>query len=284
MPAAWIGLATAAYGAYNASQQPSGRDQINGNMDLAYATPRYTGRSGLNTNGWGESRWPGAITIDPTIRDLRHESLGRMPGYRNTLGSAYQNYDSMLGGLQTQLSSNQNPYIQARVNPLLQQQAVGRQNLTNSFARRGIFGDLYTNALANYDTTTGRGIADQGALATRENINSQLGVSGARYSGATDYISQLRGMDTQQQAVAAADLQQELSALGLGAPDMSAVLQASGFGNQVNQQNNAMFGRALYGLGGSLGQIAGQYQGGGGGGLSSAWGGVTPDMYSGYYG
>lgn len=227
------------------------QNQINSQLFLANQ-PRYTGYSGINTSPQGYGRNNGKITIDPTIQALRMQSLQNLPGYRNTLGGAYGDYSNTLGGIQSSLMSNDNPYMQARVDPLLEQQAQGRAQLSQGAMRRGIFGDLYANTLANYDTTTGRGIADQRALATNDNLKAMLGVSGSQYGAATDYIHQLQGLDTQQQGIAGSQLAQELAALGLAKPDISSAISAAGFNNQVSQQNQNLFGNSLSGLGAGL--------------------------------
>mgnify|MGYP006908211106 CR=1 FL=1 len=276
MPQA-VGLGVAALGTAYASRQnrkatQSAQEQLQSAFDISNA-PRLTGYSSLrniqtrdaqgNLNGGTYTR----VSLDPTIRGLRRETLGNLPGYRNQISGAYGGLDSSLGDLSQRLRSNENPFIQARVNPLLARAAIGRGQVSRGLSRRGLGGSsLYSSAMGNYDAAVGREVADQQALATQDAISSQLGVDTQRYNAALSSVQALQGLDAAQQAVVAQDLQQELAALGFGQADVSALIQAAGIGMQGSQLNAQILGtgadvigRLLGGMSSSGGKSSGPF-------------------------
>jgi hypothetical protein len=264
--AAAIGMGLAAAGtAYSARQN---RKATSSAVDAANAAAMIPGITGYGSfkDPLGRRRLVNGVRknvtnyIDPSIRSLRERSLGRLPEYRDTLGASYGQYSSDLGGLSDslratsdRLRANENPFIQARVNPLLARAEQGRGQLSRGLSRRGLGGSsLYSSALGNYDAEVGREIGDQRALATQyqiraqqDNISAQLGVDTQRYNAALSSVQALQSLDTAEQAIAAQNLQQELASLGLGQADVSALLQAAGLGLQGAQLQTQTLGAGM---------------------------------------
>ncbi len=119
------------------------------------------------------------LQLAPEIGQIRQETLS---GRRALLGD-------VMGDIGTARGLD-NPFIQARVRPFLEQQEQARRGA----ARRGVFGPL--QALATNPFT--QAIADQTALATRESQEFARGLLGD-ISGEGQQL-----------------LQQELELLGLG--------------------------------------------------------------------
>lgn len=197
------------------------------------------------------------VTIDPTIRNIRRQTLENLPGYRDTLTGAYGGLTSNLADIRSSLASNNNPYIQARVNPLLESGARQRGVLTQGLARRGIFGPLASQSMDSFENNLSRQAADQRALATSEQLSALLGVDTQTYNAALSNVQALQGLDSAQQSVAAQDLAQELSALGLTQADVGNILAAAGLSMQQQQLQQATIGRGLYALGAGLEGLGG---------------------------
>ncbi len=226
---------------------------------------------------YGSSVNPSAGTsiIDPSIRGMREASLSGIPGYKQQYSNAIGSLNSGLGGILGQLQSNQNPFMQARVNPLLQQQAQQQGALATSNNLRGIAGSSFGNqAMTNLNTDYGRAIGDQGALATQESLGAQTGIMGNLYTANVGNIGQQFGMDQQYSNVADQNLAQELSALGLSQADVGSILGANSQSMAANQNYLGGLGRSLSGLGSSFAGIQQQQQ----------YPGVTSPIYNPGYG
>jgi len=108
--------------------------------------------------------------------------------------------------MRNDMLGNNSAYIQARVNPLLQQQEARRGELRQNIGMRGLDGSSFgQQALTNFDTDTNRSIADQRALATKEGMDSAMQTFALQSS-----------LNNENFDVAKARLNQELSALGMG--------------------------------------------------------------------
>lgn len=190
------------------------------------------------------------VTVDPRIRQLREMALGRIPTYRQGITDATGTLNSRLEGTRAELASNENPFIQARVNPLLARAAEGRGALSRSLVRRGLGGSsLYSSGLGNYDAAVGREIGDQRALATQEALDARTAMDQGIYNSALSALQAFQSLDSQEQAIAQQNLQQELASLGLSASDTSAALGAAGLQLQGAQLKNEAWGRGLDQLG-----------------------------------
>lgn len=250
--------ATAAASAYSANQQRKAASAAGGVTNNTDTFTRY-GSSTLKVptaNGQYYVRQ----TIDPRIRTLREQSLARLPGYRSSLTDAYSQLTPGLQEARTgfqnnyqSLMSNENPFIQARVNPLLQRAAAQRGDLQRSMVNRGLGGSsFYSQSLGNFERELAGAEGDQRALATQEAIvarrqalSDMVGIDSQIYNSALSSIQALQGLDTTEREIAAANLAQELSALGLSQSDASAILGAAGLQMQGAQLRNETIGRGL---------------------------------------
>jgi hypothetical protein len=262
----WIaGIASAAASIYGASRAGKAA-KINPSEGF---TPVMTG--GNSQKLWNGAGGYGWVNIDPTIRQIRRQTLQNLPMYRQTITGASDLYGGELAGLKNEFAGNQNAFINARVNPLRAQIEQGRGNLTQGLARRDIFGSLSAQAMGNYDAATQRELGDQTAFATNEALQARQSLSGMDFNRALSSVQALQGLDQAQQAVVAQDLQQELASLGLGQADISAAIQAAGLQLQTVDYQNRMIGRGLSGLGSALSSYG---RGGGGGSSLGSYSGV----------
>jgi len=83
-----------------------------------------------------------------------------------------------LGGIRQDLASNNNPFIQARVDPLINSLASRRQQLQADINRRGVSGSFANQAVTNFDIEANRAIGNERATATSESLQAQLGTLG----------------------------------------------------------------------------------------------------------
>ena len=110
-------------------------------------------------------------------------NVRKTPGFSDNIGrveTANRAADSRFGTLIGDLSGNTNPYIRARVRPT---EELVRQNVASvsrDVGRRNIQGSLGQNQIQNAQFLGAREVADQGALATTEAINSQLAAEAGR--------------------------------------------------------------------------------------------------------
>ena len=246
-----LGAGAGIYGADKA--RSSANKQADQAKELALLPRSTQYGSAVNPRG-------GYTTIDPSIRGLRESSLSGIPGYKQQYGQAIGNLNSGLGGILGQLQGNQNPFMRARVNPLLQQQAQQQGQLQQSNVLRGLGGSSFADqSMTNQNTDYGRAIGDQGALATQESLGAQTGIMGNLYAANAGNIGQQYGMDQQYSNVANQNLQQELSALGLSQADIGSILGANAQSMQANQQYLGAVGRGLGGLGSAIGQVNTNY-------------------------
>lgn len=233
----------AANKAKKASQIPSAASQ--------FEVPRLTGYNSYIKNvptpdGGAYTR----ASIDPRVRSLREQALGRMPSYRQGITDASSDLMSRLGATRDELASNENPFIQARVNPLLARAAEQRGQLSRGLTRRGLGGSsLYSSGLGNYDAAVGREVGDQRALATSEALSARTGIDTQIFNSALSTLQAFQSMDATEQSIAAENLKQELASLGLSAPDIGATIQAAGLSMQSAQLQNDYLGRGLDSIG-----------------------------------
>ncbi len=196
--------------------------------------------------------------IDPRIRSLREMALGRLPGYRQEISDASGTLGNRLEATRGELASNENPFIQARVNPLLARAAEQRGQLSRSLTRRGLAGSsLYSSGLGNYDAAMGREISDQRALATNDAIAARTGLDTQIYNSALSAIAAYQSLDAQEQAVAAENLREELASLGLSATDSSALMSQAGIVMSGAQMRNEALSRGLDSVGRLFSQSGG---------------------------
>lgn len=102
----------------------------------------------------------GLATMDPAIRNTFLGNIANQQGLFNEAGG------------------NQGAYIQARVNPLLQQVAQRRGELERSMGLRGVLGSSFGDqSMTNFDLDSQRALGDARALATNDAIGMRSGLS-----------------------------------------------------------------------------------------------------------
>lgn len=225
--------------------------------------PRYTNygssvlRAGNNNS----------VTIDPRIRAMREQGLANLPGYRSQYQTASDTLNQGLGqvtggysDMLSRLSGNQNPFMQARVNPLLASAAQSRGQLVSGLTNRGLGGSsFFGQSLSNFEDATGRRIGDAGALATQESLAAQnQGLAGLGAAYGNQFAGQQAGIMGQQSIdkaytdIAQMNLEQELKALGLSTPDTGAITDAAKARLFGQQNANDAWARGISGVGDAL--------------------------------
>lgn len=243
------GVIGAAGTAYSADQSRKASNKAN---DAASAAARQA-LLPISTGASYVNRGAGIATIDPTIRGLREQTLGNLPGYRQNLNNAYSNFSGQLGGLYGQLQGNQNALVKAAQDPLRQSQAQQAGALQMDLGQRGLSGSSFGNAaLTNLNTDYGTAIGNSGANALQSSLGAQLGVAGQQFGAAQSANQGGLVLDQQQQGVAGQNLAQELSALGLTQADIGSILNAGALGASATNAYAQNIGRGV----GSLGQLA----------------------------
>lgn len=190
------------------------------------------GGANLGVNRRGQATFgftPGLLDQFGAERTAVSDLLSRIRGVDT--GISFQDrlspISQQIGGLSTastgrfdpfisRLQANQNPFIEARVNPLIERLAGVPSGIGRDFARRGVFGSIPANIVAQAEEDVARAIGQETALATQEALGLEA-----------QALAQAQAAD--QTAV-----QQELQRLGLGA---DVAVQQQQFDVTTAQQN-----------------------------------------------
>lgn len=133
-------------------------------------TPLFKGTSNSSVDG-------GIVSLDPTIRSLQERGITGVGDASRALGEATGRFGSSLGDLRSKLFSGLDPYLEARVSPLKEQQALSEGAAVRNLDRRGLSGSSFRDqTLAGIATDFGRQIADQRALGTQESLRTALDI------------------------------------------------------------------------------------------------------------
>ena len=160
-------------------------------------TDSYTGPKNYST-GFSTVK-NGVTTIDPTIRALRESSL--------------TDYLNSTGDIRSRFLGNESAYVNSLLNPLRQSLASRRGELQRSLGLRGLGGSSFGNqSMTNLDISGQRELRDANAQAQAQNLEFLNSLDSSRLSA--------------QNNVAQQNLEQELSALGLGQAQISALMAA----------------------------------------------------------
>ena len=201
------GLLTA-YTAYRGAQAQEPKD-------------KYTDYSSIQGNH---------VSLDPSIRNLQNESLGNTGALESGVmgyGTKFRNRSDENAGaydkLYAELTSNQNPFIQARVDPLKGQIASRRGELQRSQGLRGVSGSSFGNdELTNFDFGANRELGNATATATQEALGARSGTLGnigaqntSTLAGNNSITGQLNSLNTNRTGIAGQRSAQELASLGL---------------------------------------------------------------------
>ena len=179
-----------------------------------------------------------SLTLDPSIRTLQEEALGRSRGMLGDLSQGFSDYKSNTLGIRNQLLSNQSPYIQARVNPVAQAGATRRGELQSNLGLRQVGGSSFANqALSNHDFDTARQIGDASAIANAESLSAITGLDKDMLNALIGKIQVEQNINGFSNEVAQQRLHQELSSLGLGTTSQSTI-----YGRGQNIYGEGKFG------------------------------------------
>ena len=183
----------------------------------------------------GYSSWSGTkLNLDPSIRTLQEEALGRSRGMLGNLSQGFNDYQTNTMGIRNQLVSNQSPYIQARVNPVAQAGATRVGALQSDLGLRQMGGSSFANqALSNLDFDTARQIGDASAIANAESLSAITGLDKDMLNALIGKIQVEQNINGFSNEIAQQRLQQELASLGLGMEQQGTATgksSSSGFG------------------------------------------------------
>lgn len=195
----------------------------------------------------------GHTSFDPSIRGLQDQSLANtgalergVMGYGSTFRARSDESKGQYDKLYAELTSNQNPYIQARVNPLKEQIAGSRGQIQRNQGLRGVSGSSFGNdELTNFDFGAQRQIGDAGAMATNDalgargnTLGSLAGLNQNRLTGETQLTNTLNTLNSNRTGIANDRASLERAGLGLSADSANAA-------QATEQQKQEMYAQML---------------------------------------
>lgn len=181
----------------------------------SFSRPYFTNTGYSTTNGT-------TINLDPSIRTLQEEALGRSRGLMGDISQGTSDYLTKSLDIRNRLMSNASPFRQARVNPILQAGATRRGELQANIGMRQIGGSSFADqSLSNLDFDTARQVGDASALADAESLAAVTGLDKDMLNAIIGRVQIEQNINGWTTDVAQQRLQQELSALGLGTQGQS---------------------------------------------------------------
>lgn len=157
------------------------------------------------------------LTLDPSIRTLQEEALGRSRGMMGNLSQGFTDYKNNNQDIRNRLLSNQSAFRQARVNPIAQAAATRRGELQSNIGLRQISGSSFADqSLSNLDFDTARQIGDASAIADAESLSAVTGLDKDMLNALIGKIQVEQDINGFTNEIAQQRLQQELSAMGMG--------------------------------------------------------------------
>ena len=157
------------------------------------------------------------LTLDPSIRSLQEEALGRSRGLMGNLSQGTSDYLTRSMDIRNQLLSNQGAFRQARVNPVAQAGATRRGELQANIGMRQIGGSSFADqSLSNLDFDTARQIGDASAIADAESLSAVTGLDKDMLNAIIGRVQVEQNLNGFTNEVAQQRLQQELASMGLG--------------------------------------------------------------------
>ena len=198
----------------------------------------------------------GHTSFDPSIRGLQDQSMlrnqeleGGVMGYGTAFRARSDENKDQYDKLYAELTSNQNPYIQARVNPLKEQIAGSRGQIQRNQGLRGVGGSSFGNdELTNFDFGAQRQLGDASAMATHDALGSRSSTLGSlaglnqnRLTGETQLTNTLNTLNSNRTGIAKDRAALEQAGLGLSATSEAATRLSE-------QQKQEMYARLLAGL------------------------------------
>lgn len=211
----------------------------------------------------------GRVTLDPNIRKLQDQGLGRSGEMYGRLGLASSDYLSKnlgtkqdLLGLRGRYQGNMAGYTQARVNPILQARERASGELNRQHGLRGISGSSFANQdYSALQTDFAREEGDARALAENENLGAltqNIQMSSDADKAAADNIFQTitmqKGLNQDNFDVAQDQLKQELAGLGLARDQIQQYMDAfENFANRSLERRKAIASTISSTVGGGKG-------------------------------
>ncbi len=150
---------------------------------------------------------------------------------------------------------NENPFVQARVNPLKQEYAAQYGALQRGLGRRNVFGSIGSNALMDFSARANREIADQAALATQEATAASLQATNDLLSAAKSRADVENVVAEQWRTLGDAELAAVLKEMGLGLAAVELLIKDRRLSTQSEQKSSSdegilsTVGRGLFAFG-----------------------------------
>lgn len=183
-------------------------------------TKGYGGPRNVSTKY--SSMGDGVVRLDPSIRRLQDEGLNRTNAIYGDVGNATSRYLTNMGSLRDSFTGNQNAYMKARINPVLEKFSSLRGKVQQDMGLRGIGGSSFGyGTMRDIESQASREEADARALAERESFDALSSINQNEISAAFANAQTLAGLNSENYDVAKSRLAEELSALGLGKEQIS---------------------------------------------------------------
>lgn len=215
-------------------KREAGMDEYRGNRD--YSTAHSSVRNGQ-------------VYMDPSIRNIQDQTLQRSNALYGDIGNASSEYTKNLRGIGKEFEGNNAGYIQARVNPILQQSALRKGEMQRGHGMRNMGGSSFANQdMNNLSSETARAESDARALGTRENLDTRRGIEGDIYGGIRDRIGTQAGLNQENNEVAKARLQEELAALGLSKDQIEQEMKMFEAEQERRNSTNKSIGESVSGM------------------------------------
>lgn len=157
------------------------------------------------------------LNLDPSIRTLQEEALGRSRGLMGNLSQGTSDYLTRTMGIRDQLSSGASPYIQARVNPVIQAGATRQGQLQSDIGLRQTGGSSFADqSLNNLSFDTARQIGDASALANADVLSAQTGLDKDMLNAIIGRVQVEQNINGFTNEIAQQRLKQEIESFKLG--------------------------------------------------------------------
>jgi len=230
------------------------------------AIPGGRGEVKSFSTGFGSSISKRGLTIDPSIRALEDEALGRSNQLFGRVGEGLNDFLAKSRGLRQRFEGNRGALTQARVNPVLQANAQRLGSLEQNLGSRLLGGSSFANqALGNEASRASREEGDARALAEFETLGALTGIDQNDIQAIFAGVQQQSEFNNDSFEVARIRLQTELQSLGIGQNQQALLLQAYENQQRRSQQERKQIMDTTLDFMGAFGGGAG---GGGGGGTS----------------
>lgn len=185
--------------------------------------PYFTNTGYSSTSG-------STFNLDPSIRRIQDTALQQYAGQYGDIGAATNKYLTGIGDLRTKYLGNEGALMNARLRPVLENNAAMIGGVQRNIGLRGISGSSFADqALTNARTTAGRNESDARALGTQDMASFEKNLTDSEYNAFNQKAQQLAAVTGMTLDIAKARLAQEMSIFQLGTNQ-----QGSGWGSSLN--------------------------------------------------